>query len=596
MLGFLFILADKLFTLMNHFSRVFFLLLVVGLAGCKPDVEQQSSNTLVVRISAELNGLNPVISRPVGSNRLMTQILPSLVDFDPKTLQMAPVLIEALPKKVELSGDNEGKVAYQFHFRKEAKWPNGSPITIKDYIFSLKVAFNRKIRGNSWTRPLAIIEGVIENPNDDKEGTVILTRDGESIMGYFAGFELLPEYQYDPNHLLQPFALKDFVGVENFDKLWTKHPEIAEFAQAFSQEKYVRSPDGVTGAGPYRLDDWVTNEQITLVKRANYWADNLKIPLLDNFPDTIIYQIVADEVATVQKIKNVELDIVADMSPGQFVKLKQNPNVTKNYDFYTPVSQKFYLFLMNNQLPKLDKSVRNALARCIDLDQLLDVAAAGLGEKIISPLSPQSYYYHKGLKPIQKNLDKAKSLLAQAGWKDSNGDGTVEKEINGVAVPLEIDLLIGGTNSIARAIAPIFKSEAAKIGVKINVVSTNGREFMSKVRGPKFEMAIARFIASPTDYMPYGSWHSDNAGKKGKNYARYSSSQMDAVISQLQKASTTEAKQQAYTKFQEILYEDQPVLFLFSPVKTVIVQNRWEPVVAAIRPGYFENSFQLKKK
>ena len=576
---------------MGVFFRFGFWLLIFGLFACKTETHETSSNTLVVRIQSDLPGLNPV-NHSGGNGRIIKQILPSLVDFDPISGAFTPVLIEALPQKEE----NTQKIIYSFRFRDEARWPNGHPITVDDYIFSLKVAFNRKIRGNSWTRALSIIEDVILDKTDNRACRVVLKKDIANVIGYFAGFELLPEYNYDPQHLLAPYPLNDFLTVEAFDKLWTAHPEITQFANLFSTEKYIRDPEGVVGAGPYRLGSWTTNEQIVLVKRKKYWADDIEniTPILVGYPDTIIYKIVEDNVATSLLIKNKKLDLIPDIPVGDFLKLKANPTVAKNYDFYTPGSATSYFVLMNTQSPKLDRYVRNALARCIDLNQIIDVATSGLGKKTTSLLSPQSPYYNHSLKPIDIDIEKAKELLDEGGWQDINSEGVRFKQIDGQIIPLELNIIIG-LNSAGKLVAPMLKSAAKKIGIKINIVSVNGREILSRLRSPKFEMAITGVSISPTEYNPHGSWHSTNANQKGKNFTRFSSKEMDKVIEDLQQATSAEEKKKLYNVFQKILYDEQPVLFLYSPVKAIIVQNRWEPLITSVRPGYFENAFRLKK-
>ncbi len=582
----------KVLYFMKSFFQFGLWLVLLGLVGCKTDTNESASNTIVVRAHADLVGLNPVTQSGGNALRTLKLILPSLVDFDPVMATFTPVLIDELPQKDE----NTTNVTYSFRFRKEARWPDGSPITVDDYIFSLKVAFNRKIRGNSWTRALGIIEKVEVDSSDNLGCRVILKKDISNAMGYFAGFELLPAYNYDPKRLLAPFPLDSFMTVEAFDRLWTAHSEITEFAQSFSQEKYIRDPKSVVGAGPYRLDSWVTNEQIVLVKKKNYWAEGLKniTALLAANPDTIIHKIVEDEVATSLLVKNNKLDVVSSLSAVTFLKLRDNKDVAANYDFYTPNAPTTYAVYMNTQSPKLGKSVRNALARCIDLRQIMDVATSGLGKNVISPLSLESPYYNNDLKPIGKDLKSAKALLSDAGWVDVDGDGVLEKEINGQTLPLEL-IVVVGSNNAGKVIAPIIKASAEKIGIKINIVAASGREILSRLRSPKFEMMILGISVSPTDYEPYSSWHSDNAGKKGKNYARFASNEMDKVIDQLRLAASEEEKKELYRKFQEILYAEQPVLYLYSPVKTIIVHNRWEPLISSVRPGYFENAFRLKK-
>ena len=70
---------------------------------------------------------------------------------------------------------------------------------------------------------------------------------------------------------------------------------------------------------------------------------------------------------------------------------------------------------------------------------------------------------------------------------------------------------------------------------------------------------------------------------------------MDEVINELRLASTENEKKKLYTEFQETLYDEQPVIYLFAPVNKIIVQNRWKPLISSVRPGFFENAFRLKK-
>ncbi len=581
---------------MNHpSSALWWLILLLSFAACKPEEASQTSNTLTVRIKGSVEGFNPVTSNKL--SYIQKWIFPSLVNFDPESEKLAPVLIDSLPEKVTIdTGIYAGAPAYRFRFLDAAKWPNGSDITAKDYIFSLKVALNKGIKDNSLIRTYSpIIRDVLPAPKDNKSFIVVLQKEIINVTAYLGGFALLPAYHYDPKHLLDSFVLSDFV--KDFEQLKKKHPAILEFAKDFNSEKYIRDPKEIVGAGPYRLARWDANEQLILVKKENFWADKLpqKSVYITGNPDTLIYKIVPDEVATSLMLKNEQLDLVADMREEQFVKLKSNPTIAEKYNFFTPSSPGYYLILLNNRSPKLTKPVRKALAQCISLDQINQVATAGLGTKVVGLLSPNSPYYDHDLKPIKQDIAQAKKRLQEEGWTDSDHDGILDKTIHGKKTPLILKLLSANSTGVGQVVSPVIKEAAAKIGIKIVIQGASLKQIIGGLRSHDYDMALVRFVTSPADYMPYGSWHSDNAGKNGRNFTGYSSSRTDSVITALQEAHTTAKKKELYRQFQENIYEDQPVIFLFSPTKTLVVHKRWEPVVSSVRPGYFEGGFRLKK-
>ncbi len=576
----------------KHIALILFVLLLIR---CKTDTIKTGSNTLIVKSAVEAAGLNPVISDD-GPNHLYAKLYTTLVNFDPTTTHLVPLLIDSLPRRVIIdTGIYKGDVAYQFTIRNEAKWTDGQPILIDDYVFSIKVALNRKIMKNKWLKSLSFIKDII--PLDTRSCQVILDQDRAKAAAYFAGFELLPAHHYDPNHFLKPFAIKRFVGA-NFDKLVAENEKIEQFAQEFTSEKYLRDPAYIMGAGPYKIVKWDFNDKIILTRKENYWGANLsnKYALLAAKPDTLIYKLVKDDISTVSYLKNKQLDLVTDLPADQFVKLKNDPNVNSLFDFYTPKTKDYYVIGLNNRLSKLSKPVRKAFAKCIDIDELIEVATEGLGKRVRSPINEMSPYFDTSLQLIKKNHQEAKELLEEDGWLDKDGDGILEKEINGKQVDLTLDFLCASSISISKTISPIIKKEAAKLGIKVNVVYENWGSIVQKLLNRQFDMALFRLSSPPFDYQPYSTWHSDNTGKNGRNHTGYSSPKMDSIIMNLENVKTDQERKKYYIQFQKLIVEDQPIVFLFYPVKTIIVNNQWKPLVSTVRPGYFENAFQLKKK
>lgn len=572
-----------------------FFTLALSSVGCKPDVVTSSSNNLTIWLEEEPTDLNPVTSIDAGV--YLSNIIPSLVNFDPKTLAFSPVLLDTLPSRIVLdTGQYKGMVAYEFHLLEQASWPDGSMVTTNDYIFSIKVAFNKQIVNNRWNRPLSFIKDVLSI--DSKMFLVVVEKDRPRMQGYIGGFELLPEYVYDPKYLLKKYPLQNFIDNTLFDKMWTDSPEIQEFVTQFSGESHHRSPSGVKGAGPYNVAEWKANQQIVLVKKKNYWGDAVKDKsiFLVGYPDTITYVLIKEELTAISELKNRHLDLVPNLTPEKFIELREDVDLAKDFQFFTANTKNSYMIAINNRKKKLNASVRQALGLSIDVDELIKTVSNGLAKRVIGPLGITSPYYHHELSTTKVDLAKAKEILAADGWTDSDGDGVLEKEIDGKIQPLELEFWAATGTNYSKEIAPILKQSLAKVGVKLNIHVVAWGLMLKEVRSQHFDMALIGMAPPPSDYAPYQSWHSDNTGKNGRNLTGYASSKVDSIIMSLNTATSTDEKKKLYFAFQEALEKDKPAIFLFTPQRPIIIHKHWKPYLTTMNPGYIPNAFQLIKE
>ena len=569
-------------------------------SACKQaETPDTSANTLTVRMPVVPSGLNPALSRDGYSSAIIQKIIPGIINFDPKTLELTPLLIDSMPRRIILdTGQYKGQIAYQFRFRKEAVWPDGRPITGEDYLFCIKVAKHPLLPGNAWQPVGKFIKDVLISPTDKRLVTVVITDDVPSIIAYIAGFELLPAHIYDPDTLLHGLSL---ASIQNAEKTTGQtapyRKKLERFAKQFQSGTFARDPAVVRGAGPYRLLTW-DDDHLVLVKKHGYWADSLpRQPiLLAGYPDTIIYQIVLDETAMESMLKNRLLDLATDISADRFVRLQADSFIGRYYDFYTPRTRALYMLALNNRSPKLGRYVRKALAYAIDVGKIIDITTHGLAERILGPIDANSPHVHPGLHPLPYDPDKARRLLAADGWHDPDGDGILSKNINGQEVPLRLELAIPNTISFSNTVAILVKDDARKVGFDIRIKPYTWKQILQGLKSRRFEITLIRFSTPPGEYIPYSTWHSDNAGPGGHNFLGFANAEADAIINSLQTTRDSTARKALYYRFQEILFEEQPALFLFSPVKTIIVNHRWIPLISNLRPGYFENAFRLRKE
>jgi peptide/nickel transport system substrate-binding protein len=249
---------------------------------------------------------------------------------------------------------------------------------------------------------------------------------------------------------------------------------------------------------------------------------------------------------------------------------------------------------MQNRIPKLaDKRVRRALASCIDVDVVIKDLFDGLAERVIGPFSADKNYFDKSLKPIAMNLDQARNLLADAGWKDSNGNGTVDKTIDGALVEMKLQFLYVSGSTFAENLGLLLKSNAQKVGIEIELAPVESKVLGEKRRNGEYELAASAAKYQPIPEDPKQYWHTDGAVPGGSNYARFGNATTDALIDGIQNAPDEATRIQYYKDFQKILYDEQPFIFLFSPQDRIIVHQRFEPVVS--RMGVSLQHLKLKK-
>ena len=205
---------------------------------------------------------------------------------------------------------------------------------------------------------------------------------------------------------------------------------------------------------------------------------------------------------------------------------------------------------------------------------------------------PNSPYYDSSLKPIAYNPKKAIEILESEGWNDTNGNGTRDKMVNGRLVEMEIDFL-ASQRPLGQKVGLLLQDNAKQAGVKVNMVIKEGRKMTESLYGHDFEASASATGLSLAPYDPYQRWHSDNAILGKGNIFGYVNQRNDDLIGQIRDIEDEAGRMQAYKEFQELMYDEQPVIYLYSPVQKFVLNKRFKGLFSDKRPGYFVGSFEL---
>jgi len=284
--------------------------------------------------------------------------------------------------------------------------------------------------------------------------------------------------------------------------------------------------------------------------------------------------------------------------PETFKTLMADGAVSKAYDVITASRYVWGFWYINMQNPKLaDKRVRRALAHVIDVDAVIkDVLNMPL-DRITTPVLSSMPGYDSSLKPIEFNIDKAKSLLKEAGWEDSNNNGVVDKMINGELVELNLSIATSSARATQEQQALLVKEDAIQAGINLEVLVRDTRVNTEELNNGEFELTLGALLEpTPWSYDPYQLWHTASTPPNGLNRMGFGNAETDALIEEIRTTIDAEKRNELYQEFQQIIYEEQPMIFLFEVPNFLAIHKRFNSKGFGYSPNYFIGDFDMNRK
>ncbi|MBV9892639.1 MAG: ABC transporter substrate-binding protein [Chloroflexi bacterium] len=390
-----------------------------------PPSEAKLGGTIRIGMVGDITALDPFVWSPNNSNTI-GQVHDQLITYDEK-FTPKPRLAESW----ELSADNR---SIKFNLRKGVQYHNGRELTSDDIKYTLLKAQDPKTLNRATVGPGADYWNKIETPD---KYTIILSSD-----------------------VPRPGAFDSILYLRILDQ------ELAESSEAGTR---------MNGTGPFKLVEWVSGDHITMAKAQNYWEPNL--PYLDEV-DIRVY---ADQSAMVVALEAGAIDMAFQPSLPDAVRLQSDPKwQVVNYN---QLGQYFYLQLNTANPPMDNKLFRHAIAYAIDRPRFADSVMKGFaGPARDLPWGPASAAWEADKNSRYTfDLDKAKSLAAQAGISDAQFD---------LAFPL------ASFSGEYRALAQVIQQDLEQIGITATLRPTDIAKFTADGIGPKPLYSGARLNAA----------------------------------------------------------------------------------------------------
>jgi len=544
---------------------------------------QQYENKVVDYMPGNPQQLNPYNRTDAASAMLLRYLYQSLVYTDYFSYEQVPQLATALP----VLSERDGKILMDMEIRPEAKWDNGTPITGEDVAFSLKVLKLPKADNAHFKPYFEYIEDVIIDSNNPRKFTLVCKEPYMLMTIAIEDLPIIPAYVYDAPGILKKYTLKQ---IANANGKLDNDPQLNKVAENFNSPKFQNKT--VVGSGPYQFKEWLPNQRITLKKKENWWGDALKGKnhWFEAKPDEITYEIINDPTTAVVALKGEKIDAINRVEPRAFVEeLKESKSFTSKFNTYTPTQFLYAYIGMNMRNEKFeDVRVRRAMRHIMDTKTFQDKVFYGMAEHVASFIHPsKKKFLNPKVKPSEYNLDKAAKLMAQAGWKDSNGNGTLDKNIDGELVEFEADFVYPNVAKTSEKAVLMFQEAARQIGIKVNAVPLEFTVMIEKTKSHDFDMYYGIWSASPLESDPKQIWHTDSYNG-GSNYVGFGTSESDQLIDDLRKELDEIKRAEIYKELQELIDKDAPYVFMSATQNRVAVHNKFGDIKdTGINPGYF---------
>ena len=197
---------------------------------------------------------------------------------------------------------------------------------------------------------------------------------------------------------------------------------------------------------------------------------------------------------------------------------------------------------------------------------------------------------------IEYNIEKAKELLKEAGWADADGDNIMDKKIDGKQVRFSVEYKYQQGNIVRKNIGQLLKDEASRVGIEVNLTPVDFSTLLEDADKRNFDMVALAWVKTPGLDDMKQVWHTAADKEGGANRVGFGTAESDKLIDEIRVTLDPEVRKELYLKVQDIIYEEQPYVFLFVPSELIAIHNRFDGTeTSPMRPGYREASFKLRK-
>jgi len=504
---------------------------------------------IILSLRAEPKTLNPLTAVDAPSREVIGTMQADLIHINRSTQLTEP----ALAKSWKASQDG---LQYTLTLRKGLRFSDGQPLDADDVLFTMRVYLDENVHATQ--RDLLIVGGkpIIARKIDASTLVFQLTKP------YGAGERLFDGLTILPRHLL------------------AKPYEEGKLAQSGA----LSTPSNQwAGAGPFRLKEYAPGQKLTLERNPYYWKSDAKgnqLPYLDE----LVFLFVPSADAQVLRFQSGETDMISRLGAENFAALARQQHGYTMADAGPGLEYNFLFFNLNDLGEKAgpetarkskwfhEVKFRQAVSYAIDREAIVRLIYLGHGAPLWGPVTPGNHRWVNSTIPRPaRSLDRAHSLLKEAGFSWTKGASGEEELLDPGGKMVEFSILTSSSNADRTKMATLIQDDMKQLGMHVQVVPLEFRSLIDRVTQTKEYdaclLGIASFDADPNSdlnvWLSSGGQHLWNPSQTRP--ATPWEGEIDKLMEQQLATPSYEQRKKLYDRVQEILAEQQPMIFLASP-------------------------------
>ena len=550
-----------------------------------------SQNTVIAHILSQPDGLHPFNDNSAMRTFVFQYTQKTLIKLDIESLEYIPMLVKEMPTA------SENNLSFDYELKDGIKWDDGTPLTAEDVAFSVKLMLspltnNAQIRGNYTT--------VIKSIEVDKENPMKFTMHAQNVHWdnkyIFSELYLVQKSLWDKKGVLDNVTFADLLSDD-----FKETESLSDWFNAYNNADNSYQPELLVGLGAYQVTEWVASQYITIEKKENWWGKNDSSVYSKAYPDKIIFKIIKEDASAYLALKNQEIDVTYSLGTIKLMKLQEREYFNDNYESAF-LDRYAFSYLGMNMKPDgikrkpyfVDQKVRRAMAYLLPLDEIIEVMMHGKASRQASLISPLKKTYNDTLQLIPLDIEKAKELLAEAGWVDTDGDNIRDKIINGIKTPFSFKLSYMSSPT-SKEIVLMIKESMYKAGVVAEPTPMDFTLFYKNAMDHNFDGMLGGWGGSASYSNPMQLWHTSSWVTKGSNFCGFGDAESDALIEAANLTLDPKTHNDALLRLQAKVYEDQPYVFMYSTKRKFAIHKRFNNRgMYYERPGVMLQNLDLK--
>ncbi len=494
-------------------------LMLFPLAACNgPSGEGNDESTVVVAYSVDIQGVNELITQSTAvMNALLYQAwFRVLVDEMPDYEDGPPSFEPQLAKNYEFSDD---RLALTFYMRDDIQWSDGVPVTAEDVRWTWQAQTHPEI---AW--------GFI----DAKKWIT----DVEVVDPYTVTYHFSKAYSGQ----LQDAML----GVVLPKHAWSKLP-FKEWRQ--NSDWFV---ENLVVNGPFTLESWTPQQRYVIRRNESYYEEDM--PKVDR----VVFEVIPEESSRLALMRSKKAHMMEFIHPADAGVIEGDPDLR----LLTHIPRYFFFLQWNvSRALFADKRVRQALTMGIDRQEIVDSIYYGYASVGHSVFPSNHWAHNKDLEPWPYDPGRAREMLAELGWVDTDGDGIIERD----GEPFSFELVTNSESQVRIDLIVMIQEHLKRIGVDVRTRSMEFNALLRPLGDHDFDVVMGG-LALDTSLNTEYFFHS--TGISGAfNWGMYSNPEMDQLIEEVNNYIDPVAAKPLFDQLQDLLHEELPMTFLYEQLR-----------------------------